>query len=172
MLNVLKSVNLKLPEPLGPFQACNEIALHLYLLYTYIYIYETLGWDSVACIVNCRGLDSPGIKSWWGEIFHNLSRQALRPPRLLYSGYQVSFLGRDLDHPPQSSAKFKERVELYLYPHLGLHGLFQGEHHVMNAPNNRIRLYFSLNNCLTIGCASCTHLWTVSVLQSVCSHHP
>jgi len=41
------------------------------------------------------------------------------PPSLLYSGYQVSFPvvewpGRD-DHPPQSSAEVKERVELYLY---------------------------------------------------------
>jgi len=73
----------------------------LYTCYIYIYIYvcmyvKTLGWDSVAYIVNCNGLDSPGIKSWWGMTLI----------------------------PPQFSAKFKERVELYLYSPLGLHGLF------------------------------------------------
>ena len=31
------------------------------------------------------------------------------------------------DHPPPSSAKVKEREELYLDSHLGLHGLFQDE---------------------------------------------
>jgi hypothetical protein len=35
--------------------------------------------------------------------------------------------GRDVDHPPPSSAEVKGRVELYLYSHLGLRGLFQGE---------------------------------------------
>ena len=31
--------------------------------------------------------------------------------------------GRDVDHPPTSSAEVKERVELYLTPHLGLRSL-------------------------------------------------
>jgi hypothetical protein len=36
--------------------------------------------------------------------------------------------GRGVDHPPPSSAAVvKERVELYLYSPLGLHGLFWGE---------------------------------------------
>jgi hypothetical protein len=30
----------------------------------------------------------------------------------------------DVDHPPPSSADVKERVELYLYSPVGLHGLF------------------------------------------------
>jgi hypothetical protein len=39
---------------------------------------------------------------------------------LLYNGYRVSFPGvkrpgRGNDHPPPSSARVKERVELYLY---------------------------------------------------------
>jgi hypothetical protein len=47
---------------------------------------------------------------------------------LLYNGYQVSFPGvkqleLGLDHPPPS-VKVKERVELYLYSLLSLHGLF------------------------------------------------
>ena len=32
-----------------------------------------------------------------------------------------------IDHPAPSSAKVKERLELYLDSHLGLHGLFQDE---------------------------------------------
>jgi hypothetical protein len=32
--------------------------------------------------------------------------------------------GRGADHPPPSSAEVKKRVELYLYPPLGLRGLF------------------------------------------------
>jgi len=32
--------------------------------------------------------------------------------------------GRGVDHPPQSSAKVRERVELYLYFPLDLRGLF------------------------------------------------
>jgi len=48
---------------------------------------------------------------------------------LLYNGYQVSFPGvkqlvLGLDHPPPSNVKVKERVELYLYSLLSLHGLF------------------------------------------------
>jgi hypothetical protein len=36
--------------------------------------------------------------------------------------------GRGVNHPPQSSAEVKERVELYIYPHpLGLHDPFYGE---------------------------------------------
>ena len=35
--------------------------------------------------------------------------------------------GRGVDNPIPSSAEVKERVELCLYPTLGLHGLFTGE---------------------------------------------
>jgi hypothetical protein len=35
--------------------------------------------------------------------------------------------GRGVDHPLPFSAEVKERVELYLYPPLGLRGLFYGE---------------------------------------------
>jgi len=35
--------------------------------------------------------------------------------------------GRGVDHPPPSSAEVKERVELYLYPPLGLRDLLQGD---------------------------------------------
>jgi hypothetical protein len=33
---------------------------------------------------------------------------------------------RGVDHPPPSSAEVKERIELYLYSPLDLHGLFYG----------------------------------------------
>jgi hypothetical protein len=39
----------------------------------------------------------------------------------------VWWLGCGIDHPLQSSSVVKERVELYLYPPLGLNGLLQGE---------------------------------------------
>ena len=50
------------------------------------------------------------------------------PPSRLYNRCQVSFPAvnspqRGVDQPPASSAEVKERVELHLYPHLGLHGL-------------------------------------------------
>jgi len=32
--------------------------------------------------------------------------------------------GRGVDHPPPSRAEVKERVELYLFPPLGVRGLF------------------------------------------------
>jgi len=35
--------------------------------------------------------------------------------------------GRGVDYTPISSAEVKERVELYIYPALGLLGLFEGE---------------------------------------------
>jgi hypothetical protein len=42
------------------------------------------------------------------------------PPSLQYNGYRLSFPGvkrpgRGVDHPPSSSARVKERVELYFY---------------------------------------------------------
>jgi hypothetical protein len=55
-----------------------------------------------------------------GEIFRSRPDRPWGPPSLLYNGYRVSFPGvkrpgRGVDHPPSSSARVKERVELYLY---------------------------------------------------------
>jgi hypothetical protein len=46
------------------------------------------------------------------------------PPSRLYSGYRFCFPGvkrpgREVDHPPQSSAEVKETVELYFYSPFG-----------------------------------------------------
>ena len=55
-----------------------------------------------------------------GEIFCTHADRPWDPPSLLYTGYWVSFPGvkwpgRDVNHPPLSTADVKERVELYLY---------------------------------------------------------
>jgi len=60
-----------------------------------------------------------GLNPGWGEIFRTCPDRPWGPPSLLYSGYWVSFPG--VKQPgrgigPPSSAKVKERVELYL-PH-------------------------------------------------------
>jgi len=54
-----------------------------------------------------------------GEIFHACPDWPRGSPNLLYNGYWVSFPEakqprRGTDHPPSSSAKVKERVQLYL----------------------------------------------------------
>ena len=64
---------------------------------------------------------NPGV----GEISCSHPDRPWSPPSLLYNGYRVSFpgvkrLGRGVDHPPPSSARVKERVELYLYSPSGL----------------------------------------------------
>jgi hypothetical protein len=70
--------------------------------------------------VSTETLDSPEIKSRWGEVFHSCADGSWGPPNLLYNGYHVSFPGVKwpgcgVDHPRPSSAEVKERVELNLY---------------------------------------------------------
>jgi hypothetical protein len=88
------------------------VRVHLHVLLQTPY----LGRDNVAGKATRYRLDGPG------------SRVRNRPdwpcglPSLLRNLYRVSFprvrrLGRGVDHPPQSSAAVKERVELYLYYH-------------------------------------------------------
>jgi hypothetical protein len=59
-----------------------------------------------------------------GEIFSTRPDRPWGLPSLLYNGYRVCFPGvkrpgRGVDHPPSSSARVKERVELYLYSSSG-----------------------------------------------------
>jgi len=61
-----------------------------------------------------------GSNAEGGEILRTCPDQLWGPPSLLYSGFQASFLGVKqpgcgIDHPPQSRAEIKERVELHLY---------------------------------------------------------
>ena len=62
-------------------------------------------------IVTSYGLDSPGIESQWGRDFPHLCRPALGPT----TSPGVKQPGRGVDHPPPSSAKVTERVELYIF---------------------------------------------------------
>jgi hypothetical protein len=45
--------------------------------------------DSVVGIATRYGLEGPGIKSRWGEIFHTYPDRLQGPPSLLYNGYWV-----------------------------------------------------------------------------------
>jgi hypothetical protein len=56
-----------------------------------------------------------GIESRRGRDFPHPSRPAWGPPNVLYIGYRVKQPGRVVDHPRQSGAEVKERVQLYLY---------------------------------------------------------
>jgi hypothetical protein len=93
-----------------------------------------VGQDSSVGTATRYGLDGTGIKSQWGgENFRTCSDWSRGPPSLLYNGYWVFPVGkaagmwRGVDHPPQSSADVKERVELYIYSPLGLCGQLCGE---------------------------------------------
>jgi hypothetical protein len=82
------------------------------------------GWDGVVSVATCCGLVSLGIESWRGQDFLHLSRLALGPPASLTVGTRclspgVKWPVRSIDHPPQSSAKVKERVERYCFSSSG-----------------------------------------------------
>lgn len=49
--------------------------------------------SSVGIAIRSPDLDSPGIESWWGEIFHAHRDQSWVPQSLLHSEYRVSFPG-------------------------------------------------------------------------------
>jgi len=72
------------------------------------------------------GLTFRGLTPGRDEISH-APRTAWGLPSPLYYRYRVTFPwvkrpGSGVDHP--SSSEVKERVDLYLYHSLGLHGLF------------------------------------------------
>ena len=78
------------------------------MYYVYTYVYNGLG--SVVGIATAYGLDGPGIKSRWGEIFRTSPDRPWGPPSLLYNGYWVFpggkvLPGHDADPFPPSSAE-------------------------------------------------------------------
>jgi hypothetical protein len=82
------------------------------------------GRDRVVHTATRYGLDSLGIESRWGKTSHTRPDQPWDPPRLLSKGFQVfpgevKRPGPGVYHPPPSSAKVKERVEIYIYYHSG-----------------------------------------------------
>jgi hypothetical protein len=92
----------------------------LLTLNLFIYLQPSV-WAGIAQSVQlyATGLDGPGIESGRGEIFRTCPDRPWGPPSLLHNGYRVSFPrvkrpGRDIDHPPTSSAEVKEIAELYL----------------------------------------------------------
>ena len=79
-------------------------------------------WVGIAAVCNFHG---PWPGTLWTTELARPSRPPWDPPSFLYSLYRISFRARGADHPPTSSAEVKERVELYLYSPLGIHGLLQ-----------------------------------------------
>jgi hypothetical protein len=80
----------------------------------------SVGRDSVVGIATCYELNGLGIESRWGRDFQHASRLTLgptKPPVQWVPGHSrgIKRLGHGINHPPPSSAKVKERVELYLY---------------------------------------------------------
>jgi hypothetical protein len=99
------------------------------LLTKILFIVLLCGPGSSVGIATRYGLDGLGIESLWGRDFPQTSRPALGPTQppiewVLGLFRWLKRPGRGVDHPPPSSADFKERVELYLCPPLGLRGLF------------------------------------------------
>jgi len=77
-----------------------------------------MGHDSSVGIATRYGLDGPGIESWWGARFSQPAQTGPRAHPPSYTMGTGSFpgvkrLGCGIDHPPPSTTKVKERVELY-----------------------------------------------------------
>jgi hypothetical protein len=69
--------------------------------------------DGIVIVVTCYGLDGPGIKPWWGRLALGPAQPHVQRVLCLFPGGK--WPGRGVDYPPPSSAKVKERVELYDY---------------------------------------------------------
>ena len=86
-----------------------------------------MGRDDSVGIATRYGLDGPGIEFRWGRDFSQPPIPALGPKPIQWvpgidPGGKLS--GRGVTHPPPSSSKVKERVEVCSYFPLGLYGLF------------------------------------------------
>ena len=84
--------------------------------------------DGAVGITTRYGLDDPGIESRWGARFSAPVQTSPGAHPASYTMGNWSFLGvkrpgRDVDHPPPSSAEVEGRVELYSFPTVGLRGL-------------------------------------------------
>jgi hypothetical protein len=71
-------------------------------------------------MVTRSGLDGPGIESRWVR-FSEFVQTGAGAHTVSYTTGKVA--DRGVDHPPLSSVDVKERVELYLYTPLCLHGM-------------------------------------------------
>jgi hypothetical protein len=91
-----------------------------------------VGHDSSVGIATHYGLDGERIESRRGRDFPHLSRPDLGPTQPTVQWISRFFpegkaTGAWRNHPPLSSDEVKERVEVYTYSRLGLHGLFYAE---------------------------------------------
>ena len=104
----------------GPFVYPSQVKSqdHPQILYnTYKINIKHGGRDSRVRTVTAYGMGNLGIESTWGRVFPYQSRLDLAPQQspvpwepFVLPG--VMRPGHDFDHPPSSSAKVKERVEL------------------------------------------------------------
>jgi hypothetical protein len=79
-----------------------------------------VGWDSVVGVATCYGLDGPGSNPGGGKNFRTRPDRPRGPSSLSTMGtgslsLRVNRSGRRVNHQPQPSADFKERIEPYLY---------------------------------------------------------
>jgi len=79
-----------------------------------------VGRDGSVGIATRYGLHGPEIAFRWGRYFQHTSRPVLGPNHpyvqwVLGHSRVVIRPGREVDHPPLSSAEVKERVELCLH---------------------------------------------------------
>jgi hypothetical protein len=86
----------------------------------FVYISLYLGRDGSVGTATRYGLDGPGIEPRWEAWFSAPVRTSRGVHPACYTMGTGSFLrvqrpGHGLDHLPPSSAKVKERVEIYLY---------------------------------------------------------
>jgi hypothetical protein len=105
-----------------------QSAKNMRMLLTSIY---AVGRGSSVGIATVYGLDCPGIESQWRRDTTHPSIPALHLHSLLYNGYRLSCPelkrpGRGFNHPLNSNAEVKERVELYLYSPSGASWLVLG----------------------------------------------
>ena len=82
------------------------------------------GCDSSVGIATCYGLGSLEIEPWWEARFSAPVQTGPGAHPASYTMGTGSYLGvkqlrRGIEHPPPSSAKVKERVELYPYSSSG-----------------------------------------------------
>jgi hypothetical protein len=100
------------PQPPGTLRACPGL---------YRECFTPRGRDSSVGIATHYGLDGPRIESRWGTRFSTqVQTGSGAHPTSSYTMGTGSFPGvkrleRGVQHPPPSSARVKERVELYLY---------------------------------------------------------
>ena len=97
--------------------------------YFVLQILRQMASDSVVGTMAHYWLDGSGIESQCWRDFPHQSGPALGPaqPSIQWvPGHSrwVKRLGGEVNHPPPSSTEVKERIELYLTPVLGFHGLF------------------------------------------------